>query len=346
MNKRLLAKLFVLISLILSSPLSAKDLASIYPPEPRAQGQLTNKGEYIVALGDTIYGISRRLKVSPKAIINIVGKDAIFSGQIIVLDTLNLAAPQIVQKDKSKEKQVKGAAGEVSQSEGLHVVQSGDTLWGLARRYKIPLMVLSSANNLPDDSQLKIGQKIMIPTQNMVQSNKPKREEKKTKTVSSASNAQIPVQNNVPKGTAQSAKVAKPSTTQPKEKTSKHSGLHWPIRGNLLEGFGLKEGGVKVDGITIAAAAGMPVVASDDGVVIHASDSLENFGELLLIQHAGGLVTAYAHNERLLVKEGERVSRGQKIALSGQSGAAKRPQVHFQVRLNGDPVNPLNYLGN
>src|SRR6185312_13779891 len=119
----------------------------------------------------------------------------------------------------------------------------------------------------------------------------------------------------------------------------------WPVKGKIISNFGPKKGGLNNDGINIAAPEGATVVAADNGVVAYAGNELRGFGNLLLIRHADGWVTAYAHNEKLLVKRGEKVKRGQAIAQIGSTGNVSAPQLHFEIRKGTDPVDPLRYLG-
>jgi murein DD-endopeptidase MepM/ murein hydrolase activator NlpD len=119
----------------------------------------------------------------------------------------------------------------------------------------------------------------------------------------------------------------------------------WPVKGKIISNFGPKKGGLNNDGINIAAPAGTDVIAADNGVVAYAGNELRGFGNLLLIRHADGWVTAYAHNEKLLVKRGEKVKRGQTIAQIGSTGNVSAPQLHFEIRKGTDPVDPLKYLG-
>lgn len=124
------------------------------------------------------------------------------------------------------------------------------------------------------------------------------------------------------------------------------SGLFlWPLRGKIVSGYGAKDGGLFNDGINIAAKRGESVVAAGDGVVVYAGNEIRGFGNLVLIKHAKGWMTAYAHNDRLLVRRGERVRRGQPIAKAGSSGGVASPQLHFEVRKGSHAVDPVKYLG-
>ncbi len=119
----------------------------------------------------------------------------------------------------------------------------------------------------------------------------------------------------------------------------------WPVNGKVVSVFGLKDGGQHNDGINIAAPLGTPVRAAENGVVVYAGNELRGFGNLLLIRHADGWVSAYAHCDALLVKRGDQVKRGQVIARVGQTGAVSSPQLHFELRKSGQAVDPTAELG-
>jgi murein DD-endopeptidase MepM/ murein hydrolase activator NlpD len=119
----------------------------------------------------------------------------------------------------------------------------------------------------------------------------------------------------------------------------------WPVQGKVISTFGSSKDGTKNDGINIAAPSGAPVVAAADGVIAYAGNELRGFGNMVLIRHDGGYVTAYAHNASLLVKKGDKVKRGQTIARVGATGAVFGPQVHFEIRKGTQPVDPMTFLG-
>ncbi len=126
--------------------------------------------------------------------------------------------------------------------------------------------------------------------------------------------------------------------------TSSDDRFQWPLQGKVISRFGAKNGGQQNDGINIAAKEGAKVYAADSGTVAYAGNELKGFGNLLLIRHTDGWITAYAHNEKLLVKKGDKVSRGQPIALVGATGNVDSPQLHFEIRRGSDPVDPLQHL--
>jgi murein DD-endopeptidase MepM/ murein hydrolase activator NlpD len=118
----------------------------------------------------------------------------------------------------------------------------------------------------------------------------------------------------------------------------------WPVHGRVIGAYGNGEGGTHNDGINIAAPAGTPVLAADDGTVAYAGNELRGYGNLVLIKHANGWLTAYAHNAVLLVKRGEKVRRGQMIARVGATGAVGAPQLHFEIRHGTRALDPSDYL--
>lgn len=118
----------------------------------------------------------------------------------------------------------------------------------------------------------------------------------------------------------------------------------WPVNGKVISPFGPKEGGQHNDGINIAAPLGTPVRAAENGVVVYAGNELRGFGNLLLIRHADGWVSAYAHCDTLLVKRGAQVKRGQVIARVGQTGNVDSPQLHFELRKDAQAVDPMTVL--
>lgn len=118
----------------------------------------------------------------------------------------------------------------------------------------------------------------------------------------------------------------------------------WPVKGKLISGFGPKPDGMNNDGINIAAAKGTAVVAADNGVVAYAGNELRGFGNLLLVKHDGGWITAYAHLDSMLVERGARVKRGERIGTVGQTGSVTSPQLHFELRKGSAVVDPRDQM--
>jgi len=119
--------------------------------------------------------------------------------------------------------------------------------------------------------------------------------------------------------------------------------FRWPARGHILKTFGEK-GGEKSDGINIALPEGTPIKAAENGIVAYAGNELKGYGNLVLVRHDNGFVSAYANNSELKVKKGDNVKRGQVIAASGQTGNVSSPQLHFELRKGSTPVDPMGFL--
>jgi murein DD-endopeptidase MepM/ murein hydrolase activator NlpD len=145
------------------------------------------------------------------------------------------------------------------------------------------------------------------------------------------------------------------ATTTPKEaetaspvKAAEAAGalptFRWPVRGRVIAGYGAKTNGKQNDGINVAVPEGTPVKAAEDGVVAYAGNELKGYGNLVLIRHDNGYVTAYAHASELAVKRGERITRGQVIGKAGQTGDVASPQLHFEIRKGSSPVDPMQFL--
>ncbi|HEY9213477.1 MAG TPA: M23 family metallopeptidase, partial [Ancylobacter sp.] len=138
--------------------------------------------------------------------------------------------------------------------------------------------------------------------------------------------------------------AVKPSETPEEARVADGVQFRWPVRGRVISGFGPKPGGQQNEGINVSVPEGTSVKAAEDGVVAYAGSELKGYGNLVLIKHSDGWVTAYAHNSELDVKKGDTVKRGQIIAKAGQTGSVTSPQVHFEIRKGSQPVDPSSHL--
>jgi murein DD-endopeptidase MepM/ murein hydrolase activator NlpD len=120
--------------------------------------------------------------------------------------------------------------------------------------------------------------------------------------------------------------------------------LRWPASGKIIAGFGGRPDGTHNDGVNLSVPLGTEVHAAESGVVAYAGSELKGYGNLVLLRHDNGWVTAYAHNDELVVKRGDKVKRGQVIAKAGKTGSVDQPQVHFELRQGSKPVDPIPYL--
>lgn len=150
-----------------------------------------------------------------------------------------------------------------------------------------------------------------------------------------------------PKTAARAVERAAPAAVEvprPQAEEADASSFRWPAQGKVINGFGGRSASGPNDGINIAVPEGTPIRAAEGGTVIHADDALKGYGKLVLVRHANGLVTVYAHNSDIKVKRGENVRRGQVIAASGSSGNVTSPQLHFQIRKGAQALDPMKHL--
>jgi murein DD-endopeptidase MepM/ murein hydrolase activator NlpD len=307
-----------------------------------AQGGTT----IIVGTSDTLEVLARRYNVSTAAILQAngyKGPRALSPGQQLIIPrptAAAAAAAPAVTPPASKPVAAAPAAASV------HVVNRGDTLLSIARRNHISAAHLAKANNLDQSAKLSLGMKLMVPgakTAAVAPAAAPQPAAAPTAKIAagtppqSARMAQATA--NVEEPAATEAPVVKPS-----EATGALPTFRWPVRGKVITSYGAKTNGKANDGINLAVPEGTPVKAAEDGVVAYSGNELKGYGNLVLVRHSNGYVTAYAHASELLVKRGDTIKRGQVIAKSGQSGEVGSPQLHFEIRKGSSPVDPLQFL--
>ncbi|HEV2000277.1 MAG TPA: peptidoglycan DD-metalloendopeptidase family protein [Xanthobacteraceae bacterium] len=276
-----------------------------------------------VQRGETLEIISRRYNV-PVA---------------IILRANNLATATLVQPGQrlvipSNGERAQPLASALVRPAAIHTVNPGDTLLSVARRYKIGAAELARENKLTVTTKLKLGQKLTIPGTSRAATQPAAAPQRRVET---------PVQ-------ATPAPQEKVAAVKPVEQIEAQPALtgtpqfRWPVKGRVISGFGSKPNGQQNDGINLSVPEGTPVKASEDGVVAYAGNELKGYGNLVLIRHAEGWVTAYAHTSEVLVKRGEAVKRGQVVARAGQTGGVVAPQLHFEIRKGSTPVDPTQHL--
>ena len=300
----------------------------------------------IVGTSDTLDTLSRRYNVSPTVILQAngyKGPRTLSPGQQLIIPRQTAAAVAPANKPVAA----------TSAAPSTHVVNRGDTLLSIARRNHVPLAELAKANSLDPHARLKLGMKLIVPG---------------AKTAAVAPAAQPiagaqPATAPMPPATKLAAVTGDPqqkarlaqATPTPLEasaetpiKASEATGalptFRWPVRGKVITSYGAKTNGKANDGINLAVPEGTPVKAAEDGVVAYSGNELKGYGNLVLVRHSNGYVTAYAHASELLVKRGDTIKRGQTIAKSGQSGEVGSPQLHFEIRKGSSPVDPLQFL--
>lgn len=263
-------------------------------------------------------------------------------------------------------------------------MREGETVYNLAKRYGVPANAIMEANNITDAKDVSAGKRVIIPTYVYSRSTPvsapdnsaavrsassdtgsrsefpmsvapvPTKRPAGVQVASlspSVSEAQAPAQTAEAKPSAQpqnednsSVETIDSSSTATTPVDTGVEALRWPVRGRVVSSFGSNVGGKGNDGIDISVPRGSAVKAAENGVVIYAGDGLKEFGKTVLVRHSNGLVTVYGHLDEINVERGADVSRGQNVGVSGMTGSAKQPQLHFEVRKNTSPVNPMTYL--
>jgi murein DD-endopeptidase MepM/ murein hydrolase activator NlpD len=234
----------------------------------------------------------------------------------------------------------------------VHVVNHGDTLASIARRNHISVGELARANHLDASAKLSLGMKLSVPAKTAAAA--PAAQPVAVAAAQPAAVAAAPLTRVAAVDTQQKARLAQaaPNAEEPavespvkaSEATGALPTFRWPVRGKVITAYGAKANGKANDGINLAVPEGTPVKAADDGVVAYSGNELKGYGNLVLIRHSNGYVTAYAHASELMVKRGDTIKRGQVIAKSGQSGEVQSPQLHFEIRKGSSPVDPLQFL--
>jgi lipoprotein NlpD len=200
-------------------------------------------------------------------------------------------------------------------SQGIyHVVRPGENLFRIGKAYDVSHEELARINGIKDASQIRAGQRIFVP----------------------GATRQLPVEIITPVEAGSEI----PAAPQPAEPDREK--LLWPVNGTVNSGFGPR-GSSFHDGIDIAAPEGTPIRAVERGEVIYA-DQLRGYGNIVIVRHADGLVSVYAHNETNLVRQGQNVSRGEMIARVGSTGRVSGPHLHFEIRKNNTAQDPLRFL--
>ena len=291
-----------------------------------------------VGAGETIYTIARRHNVSTR----------------ILIEANNLAPPYRVALGQDL----------VIPGSRLHTVADGESLYLISRAYYLDMYSLAKANKMVPPYRVYTGQQLAIPGVG-VGEGKPAVEVAPVNEVlagleprrgaaprSGADRAVI--QTPLPgegapakkeEGTGAAKDLARASPEREAEAPPAGGGRFlWPVRGRVISSFGPKSGGMHNDGINISAKPGDTVRAAENGVVAYAGNELRGFGNLLLIRHRDGWITAYAHADEILVGRGDQVKRGQVIARVGASGRVAEPQLHFEIRKGTKAVDPLRYL--
>ena len=305
-----------------NAALEQRNATTVAPVNKESVSANTLSGDrYQVVAGDTLYSIAFRYGLDYRDLAKKNGIEAPYNiavGQILALNLNNAKAPE-------------------------YIVKRGDTLYSIAKSNGQSVDFLAGVNGLNAPYTLEVGQKLSLARKDGNTTSKAKVET----TVPVAGEKKAPQKEQVVAKTddkrAESVISQEVTTPVVSGKSRSVSGVSWtwPTRGRVVKQFSLAEHGNK--GIDIAGNRGQQVLAASDGQVVYAGNALRGYGNLVIINHANEFLSAYAHNEELLVKEGQKVKRGQQIAKMGSTDA-ESVGLHFEIRYRGQSVNPVNYL--
>lgn len=349
------------------------------PPQYRAepkpaptQGWTWEGGTPVtVNSGDTLTSLSNRYGVPANAIASangLSGPAALRPGQRLVIPRYIGSNAAVAARPAPVAPAPAPTARLQAPMSGTHVVAPGDSLIKIAHRYKVPVADIAAANRINPHATVKLGDRLVIPGKTGSESRMaavapapapapavlpPAPPAAPRQAV--VAPAPVPAQPKQPApqqlaslDPTPAVRMATPTTeVEAEEAPVKRSGalaFRWPVRGRVIANFGSKSNGQQNDGIDLAVPEGTSVRAAEDGVVAYAGNELKGYGNLVLIRHSNGFVTAYAHASEIMVKRNDQVRRGQIIAKSGQSGTVASPQLHFEIRKGSSPVDPIQHL--
>ena len=329
-----------------------RSVAAAHPPvvAPHPPLAAPSGATIIVGTSDTLEILARRYNVTPAAILaanGYKGPRALSPGQQLIIPrptATAVAAPALAAPAAPKLVAAAPAAP------SLHFVNHGETLISIAHQNHVSVAELAKANSIDASAPLKLGAKLAIPGK-AAQATQPG----PAVPVQAVAAAPVSITKFAAAGPQQSARLAQAAPTDEEKeatevpaKASEATGalptFRWPVRGKVITSYGAKTNGKSNDGINLAVPEGTPIKAAEDGVVTYSGNELKGYGNLVLVRHSNGYVTAYAHASELLVKRGDSIKRGQVIAKSGQTGEVGSPQLHFEIRKGSSPVDPLQFL--
>lgn len=277
-------------------------------------------GAVMVREGETLWSISQRYRLAMRDIIDLNNLKAPYH----LSDGQRLRLPPPME----------------------HRVGARDTLSGLAQMYGVQTSQLAQVNKLSAPYRLQQGQVLRIP------STVKRQQEQQIAAVSNSRTATAPPMPKpaagnkaaiIQKETSRPVVASKPPVVTNTSKVSRQ-GFIWPVKGKIISSYGPKAGHLHNDGINIAAPRGTAVAAAADGTVAYVGDALAGYGNLVLIRHDNGMVTAYAHLDRVTVSKDSRVRRGQAIGTVGSTGTVANAQLHFEIRKGLKTLDPQKYL--
>lgn len=315
------------------------------PDKPQSGFQVT------VAKGDTLSSLSRRYAVPVEAIMsaNDLPDGRLSVGKKLVIPTGSSQTAAQAPAAPAQEQAAAPTAGKT------YKVEKGDTPHSIAEKLGVDEQALIAKNDIRPD-RLQIGQVLAVPSAGADQTPTPATKDGQSPVRVVKTTTIKPPGSAGPATTAPEAVKASPDVTGegqsrlaridqlPSPDPMSGNSFRWPVKGRIISTFGTESDGEHNDGINLSVPQGTSVKAAENGVVAYAGNELKGYGNLVLVRHANSWVSAYAHNEELLVKRGDKVRRGQIIAKAGATGSVSQPQVHFELRKGSRPVDPTKYM--
>jgi murein DD-endopeptidase MepM/ murein hydrolase activator NlpD len=317
------------------------------PPSQPAAPALRPGQSFEVQPGDTLYSLSRRHHVTVAQLmqVNRLNNPNIRPGQRIYLPEGYSVQPRATTTASVRPPPASVPPADSGRYQGSYTMRNGDSLYGISRSYGVTVAELQRVNGITDPRSVRAGTVLKVPG-TAVASVAPPAERR-----APAAGAPVVVQStrvptviNRRKTQVASRKSDVSTTGAINRKASTSEKLRWPVHGRILTGFGQRSDGTHNDGINLSVPQGTAVHAAEKGTVAYAGSELKGYGNLILVRHDNGWVTAYAHNDRLMVKRGDKVARGQVIAKAGRTGSVDQPQLHFELRQGSKPVDPVPFL--
>jgi murein DD-endopeptidase MepM/ murein hydrolase activator NlpD len=326
--------------------------AAVAQPATAVPAAAQRSTTIIVGTSDTLDVLAQRYHVTPAAILaanGYKGPRTLSPGQQLIIPHATAVAALPPAAPAARPVAV------ASPASSFHVVNPGDTLASIARHSHLSVGELARANNLDASAKLKLGTRLTVPAARTAAVMPAPAASAPAVAAIQPVAAPLPTTRVAAAAPQQTARLAQATTTPEQTeaaeapiKASEATGalptFRWPVRGKVITSYGAKTNGKANDGINVAVPEGTPVKAAEDGVVAYAGNELKGYGNLVLVRHSNGYVTAYAHASEVLVKRGDSIKRGQVIAKSGQSGEVASPQLHFEIRKGSNPVDPLQFL--
>jgi murein DD-endopeptidase MepM/ murein hydrolase activator NlpD len=321
---------------------------------PMRTAAVTSGDEIEVRSGDTLYGLSRRNNVTVSELMtaNNLSSTTLRPGQRLRLPSGVTAKPAARQVYETAA--VDSSVSAPADWTGTYTVRRGDSLYAIARKNNVTVGDLERYNGVTNARSVKPGTVLKLPAGSNSAASVASRRSEPAAVAAPAqpsTSARPTLINGQKSGNRRVAnledsnKASDASNVFPRAgSVAGSSKLRWPVRGKVVSGFGPRRDGTHNDGVNIAVPMGTDVHAAESGVVAYAGDELKGYGNLILLRHDNGWVTAYAHGDQIMVKRGDRIKRGQVIAKAGRTGQVDRPQVHFELRQGQKPVDPTAFM--